>query len=599
MTLKVNNIPDWTQADMDKAQARYQAAFGENLFPVGSTIDDLPLSSDWNQIQTELNARVPYTGATADVDLGANDLLAAKGSFKPVISIPTIDITTNYVLNGAPFVAGLTDWTSAGWTYSAVNGGSALHSTGNTNKLSQTVSVPSGGYRLQYTLGSGTSGTFRCYVNGVSLSSSSSAGTKTMYFSSGGGGDLIEFEPSSTQTRPVYNVTVNKISASDPAIEFKDTTGTSFEARGYRATSSFAFGKNSLSSNITGSYNIAIGDDVMPNNVSGGYNVGIGIGTLDRSNTSFNAAIGFYALHSLTTGIQNFALGYQSGLSLSTGNYNTMTGVLCGYTLSTGSSNAFYGYNAARICTTGGNNVAIGANSAGGLTTGSSNILIGLGAGVSTQSYCITLGASSTFLARDYSMCVGQYINGLNGDDHPSAATGFGMVAEANSRISAKAVEATFTNSKNITASDADSRDLTGIGTLFTIELAVGDAVSVYNTSEAALYYTTIAAIADNTHLTLTDAVGGGGGFNFTVYVRVLNDILRGYDTADAEVVSINKDGELIATTMKPTAAGGYKSSDGSAGLTATITTAKLTTIGTNGSMTFKDGILTAQTQAT
>ena len=34
-------------------------------------------------------------------------------------------------------------------------------------------------------------------------------------------------------------------------------------------------------------------------------------------------------------------------------------------------------------------------------------------------------------------------------------------------------------------------------------------------------------------------------------------------------------------------------------GLTATITTAKLTTGGTNGSMTFTNGILTSQTQAT
>ena len=34
-------------------------------------------------------------------------------------------------------------------------------------------------------------------------------------------------------------------------------------------------------------------------------------------------------------------------------------------------------------------------------------------------------------------------------------------------------------------------------------------------------------------------------------------------------------------------------------GITVTITTAKLTTLGTNGSMTFTNGILTAQTQAT
>lgn len=42
-----------------------------------------------------------------------------------------------------------------------------------------------------------------------------------------------------------------------------------------------------------------------------------------------------------------------------------------------------------------------------------------------------------------------------------------------------------------------------------------------------------------------------------------------------------------------------YKSSDGSNGLTVTITTAALTTLGSQGSMTFKNGLLTAQTQAT
>ena len=46
--------------------------------------------------------------------------------------------------------------------------------------------------------------------------------------------------------------------------------------------------------------------------------------------------------------------------------------------------------------------------------------------------------------------------------------------------------------------------------------------------------------------------------------------------------------------------AGGTQSADGSAGITATITTARLTPVtGTQGSMTFKNGLLTAQTQAT
>ncbi len=60
--------------------------------------------------------------------------------------------------------------------------------------------------------------------------------------------------------------------------------------------------------------------------------------------------------------------------------------------------------------------------------------------------------------------------------------------------------------------------------------------------------------------------------------------------------------GDFSAGTVKiaGTMEAAFKSSDGSAGITATITTARLTpTTGSEGSMTFKDGILVAQTQAT
>ena len=42
-----------------------------------------------------------------------------------------------------------------------------------------------------------------------------------------------------------------------------------------------------------------------------------------------------------------------------------------------------------------------------------------------------------------------------------------------------------------------------------------------------------------------------------------------------------------------------YSNVTGTGGITRTITTAKLTTLGSNGSMTFTNGILTASTQAT
>lgn len=77
MTLKTNNIPDWTQADLDA-----QIALGN--FPPGTVLNDIVLPSDWNQIQTEIDATVsnyvPYSGATSNLDLGARNLLANSTS---------------------------------------------------------------------------------------------------------------------------------------------------------------------------------------------------------------------------------------------------------------------------------------------------------------------------------------------------------------------------------------------------------------------------------------------------------------------------------------------------------------------------------------
>jgi hypothetical protein len=61
----------------------------------------------------------------------------------------------------------------------------------------------------------------------------------------------------------------------------------------------------------------------------------------------------------------------------------------------------------------------------------------------------------------------------------------------------------------------------------------------------------------------------------------------------------IYSDGTNFCSAAPVKFVGGTVSSDGSAGITATITTAPLTSGGSTGSMTFKNGILTAQTQST
>lgn len=55
----------------------------------------------------------------------------------------------------------------------------------------------------------------------------------------------------------------------------------------------------------------------------------------------------------------------------------------------------------------------------------------------------------------------------------------------------------------------------------------------------------------------------------------------------------------VLAGTVQPGVAGGYKDHTGASGLTVVITTAALTSLGSQGSQTFVDGILTAEVQAT
>lgn len=129
MTLKTVTAPDWTQAQLDNNIALgNQAELGN--FPVGTTLDGIILGSDWNQIQPEIDLRVPYTGATADVDLGANGLEAKRAGINTAIptdkylSVVGLDdqpargseLMTNYnfVGSASPWTLGTATWNAGG-----------------------------------------------------------------------------------------------------------------------------------------------------------------------------------------------------------------------------------------------------------------------------------------------------------------------------------------------------------------------------------------------------------------------------------------------------------------------------------------------------
>ena len=155
----------------------------------------------------------------------------------------------------------------------------------------------------------------------------------------------------------------------------KNITGTFPSATSINNT---AVGYKALSVTSTGGNNTAIGSTTLAINTTGLGNTAIGSNALENSNSSFNTAVGMFALNTTSSG-QNTAIGYSSLYENISGTGNTAIGL------------------DSLVSSTGNNNTAIGDNAGTSLTTGSNNTIIGYNAQSSTASISnqITLGNSS------------------------------------------------------------------------------------------------------------------------------------------------------------------------------------------------------------
>lgn len=103
------------------------------------------------------------------------------------------------------------------------------------------------------------------------------------------------------------------------------------------------------------------------------------------------------------------------------------------------------------------------------------------------------------------------------------------------------------------------------------------------------------------TSRTITAGTGlsGGGDLSANRTLAIANTGVTAatYGSASSiPVIAINAQGQATSVTNTPIS---ITNANITGGLSVTITTAKLTTLGSNGSMTFTNGILTSQTQAT
>jgi hypothetical protein len=139
-----------------------------------------------------------------------------------------------------------------------------------------------------------------------------------------------------------------------------------------------AVGYGSLSSLTTGSYNSAFGRSSLFYNTTGIYNSAFGENSLYSNTTGiYNSAFGRTSLYSNTTGDENSAFGSLSLYSNSTGNENSAFGSMSLSYNTTGSSNSAFGSLSLYNNTTGVNNSAFGNRSLSSNTTGSGNTAFG------------------------------------------------------------------------------------------------------------------------------------------------------------------------------------------------------------------------------
>lgn len=149
-----------------------------------------------------------------------------------------------------------------------------------------------------------------------------------------------------------------------------DNTAVGYEAL-YSDTTGFgnsALGFQSLLFNATGTYNIAIGYNAMVGNISSAtssYDTALGAFALySVTSGSYNVASGYYSLHSDTSGAQNTAAGGNALLHNTRGSFNTAVGMTALAGNTTGTTNIGIGYKAGSLLTTGSNNIDIGSQGA-------------------------------------------------------------------------------------------------------------------------------------------------------------------------------------------------------------------------------------------
>jgi hypothetical protein len=372
--------------------------------PVASAANTGKLSStDWSTF----NGKVPYTGATANLDLG---LFSISGSILFLNGTPTTIPGYLYLkkIGNAAYInyagyGGITAYSNNFTFISDVNGTDmkkAIFDLASlTNNTARTFTLPDLSGTLALLEGTQTFSGLKTFDLGLLLKEGvtpssvgytglsgdadglvitkrvgSTAYTNLLYFNSATSNSYIFPNASGTlallesnQTFTGGNIFSTNISVSGITIGKGRQAGS--------GTSNIGIGFAALAANTTGINNLAIGSGTLYNNTTGNHNIALGYNTLEYNTTGGNnIALGLNTLGDNTTGINNIGIGIQA-LDKST----------------TADGNIAVGYGALNLSTTGAYNTAVGYGAGSAITTGSNNTIIGNYVGTTTLANNIVL----------------------------------------------------------------------------------------------------------------------------------------------------------------------------------------------------------------
>jgi hypothetical protein len=186
-----------------------------------------------------------------------------------------------------------------------------------------------------------------------------------------------------------------------------NTTASYNTAVGYQAAynnttgaANTAVGNAALKSTTTAVDNTAVGSNALNVNTTGSYNTAVGSGSLQNNSTSAtNTAVGYEAGY-YTTGNGNSAFGFRAlsrGGTPATGTLNTAIGQEALYNNTSASNNTALGYQAGYSNTTGTNNNFFGSLAGYGVTTGSNNLALG-----SSAAGSLTTGSNNIYVGYSF-----------------------------------------------------------------------------------------------------------------------------------------------------------------------------------------------------